>query len=190
MDVAKLCSVVGREHTVRELLDDASLARRSGFAVMVPTTAGTGAEATPNSIVAVPEKALKVGIVSDEMLPDAVVLDGELLRGLPAGVAASTGVDALCHAIECFTSRKATPFSDLYALEALRLIFDNIEPACLEAGDMAAKNAMLRAAYYAGRGHFLFRHHGGACAQLPAGRKVPHSSWRGQRHAADAGHAL
>ena len=150
MDVAKLCSVVGREHTVRELLDDASLARRSGFAVMVPTTAGTGAEATPNSIVAVPEKALKVGIVSDEMLPDAVVLDGELLRGLPAGVAASTGVDALCHAIECFTSRKATPFSDLYALEALRLIFDNIEPACLEAGDMAAKNAMLRAAYYAG----------------------------------------
>lgn len=150
MDVAKLCSVLSGEHTVRDLLADASLARRTVLTVMVPTTAGTGAEATPNSIVLVPEEELKVGIVSSQMLPDAVILDGEMLHGLPRHIAASTGVDALCHAIECFTSKKATPFSDLFAIEALKLIFANIESACLDEEDIQAKSAMLLAAYYAG----------------------------------------
>ena len=117
---------------------------------MIPTTAGTGAEATPNAIVAVPERQLKVGIVSREMIPDTVILDGESIRTLPARVAASTGIDALCHAIECYTSRKATPFSDLYAMEALRLIFKNIEAACLDPDATEAKDAMLLAAYYGG----------------------------------------
>lgn len=150
MDVAKLCSVLGSRHTVRDLLADASLARHTVFSVMIPTTAGTGAEATPNSIVLVPEQETKVGIVSSEMLPDAVILDGEMLRGLPKHIAASTGVDALCHAIECFTSKKATPFSDLFALAALKLIFSSIESACLNSEDTQAKGAMLLAAYYAG----------------------------------------
>lgn len=150
MDVAKLCSVLGDKYTVRDLLAEPTLAKRTGFTVMIPTTAGTGAEATPNSIVIVPEKELKVGIVSSEMLPDAVILDGEMLRSLPKHIAASTGVDALCHAIECFTSKKATPFSNLFAMEALKLIFANIESACFNPEDIQAKSAMLLAAYYAG----------------------------------------
>lgn len=117
---------------------------------MIPTTAGTGAEATPNAIVLVPEKELKVGIVCEEMIPDAVILDGEMIRRLPAHIAASTGVDALCHAIECYTSKKATPFSNLYAMEALKLIFANIEAACLDPEALESKSAMLLAAYYAG----------------------------------------
>ena len=151
MDIAKLCSIAadGR-YTIKDLLDDPSRGKKTVKTVMIPTTAGTGAEATPNAIVAVPEKELKVGIVCAEMIPDAVILDGEMIRRLPPAIAASTGVDALCHAIECYTSRKATPFSDLFAQEALKLIFPHIERACLDPDAIESKNAMLLAAFYAG----------------------------------------
>ena len=149
MDVAKLCSVAAGT-TVAELLEKPSLAKKTVYTIMVPTTAGTGAEATPNAIVAVPEKELKVGIVSDEMIPDAVVLDESLLRHLPTHIAASTGIDALCHAVECYTSLKATPLSDMFALEAARLIFQNIEAACLHPEDRESVSAMQLGAYYAG----------------------------------------
>lgn len=151
MDAAKLCSILADGRwSVKDLLDDPSRGRRTVRSVMIPTTAGTGAEATPNAIVAVPEKELKVGIVCEEMIPDAVILDGEMIARLPAHIAASTGVDALCHAIECYTSRKATPLSNLYALEALRLIIPHIEKACLDPKAAQSRDAMLLAAYYAG----------------------------------------
>ena len=117
---------------------------------MIPTTAGTGAEATPNAIVAVPEQALKVGIVNDEMIPDYVILDADLIRQLPRPIAASTGIDALAHALECFTGKKATPFSDLFAMKALELIFHNIEAACNCPGAASAKENMLLASFYGG----------------------------------------
>ena len=88
--------------------------------MMIPTTAGTGSEATPNSIVAIPEKELKVGIVNEKMIADYVILDGEVIKNLPEKIAASTGVDALAHAVECYTSLKANPFSDMFAMEAFR----------------------------------------------------------------------
>lgn len=150
MDIAKLCSILPEDVTVKDLLDDPTRGHKIIRSVMIPTTAGTGAEATPNAIVAVPEKELKVGIVCEAMIPDAVILDGEMIRRLPAHIAASTGVDALCHAIECYTSKKATPFSDLYALEALKLIFAHMERACLDPDALEDKSAMLLAAFYAG----------------------------------------
>ena len=118
--------------------------------VCVTTTAGTGSEATPNSIVAVPEEQLKVGIVNPEMIADAVILDGNMIRRLPRKIAASTGIDALCHAIECYTSAKANPFSDLFAMQALRLIFRNLEKACDDPDALDAKEKMMQAAFYAG----------------------------------------
>ncbi|MDD6142236.1 MAG: iron-containing alcohol dehydrogenase [bacterium] len=151
MDIAKLCSILASgESTVADLLANPAIGKKTVRSIMIPTTAGTGAEATPNAIVLVPEKELKVGIVCEEMIPDAVILDGDMIRRLPAHIAASTGVDALCHAIECYTSRKATPFSNLYAMEALKLIFANIEAACLDPEALESKSAMLLAAYYAG----------------------------------------
>lgn len=84
---------------------------------MIPTTAGTGSEATPNAIVAVPEQELKVGIVSDAMIADNVLLDPLMIKNLPRKIAAATGVDALAHAIECYTSNKANPISDTFAHE-------------------------------------------------------------------------
>lgn len=151
MDIAKLASILATdEYGVRDLLDNPLLGKKCIRSLMIPTTAGTGAEATPNSIVAVPEKELKVGIVNPAMIADAVILDAEMIRSLPGKIAAATGVDALAHAIECFTSKKANPFSDTFALEALDLILNNIEAACDDPDALDAKNKMLIAAFYAG----------------------------------------
>ena len=151
MDTAKLASILSTDkYQVKDLLEHPEWGEKQIKTIMIPTTAGTGAEATPNAIVAVPEKKLKVGIVNTQMLSDYVILDGEMIYGLPQKIAASTGVDALAHAIECFTSRKSNPFSDMFALQALELILENIEAACENARNMDAKNAMLLGSFYAG----------------------------------------
>ena len=151
MDAAKLASIlVTDEYGVKELLDDPGRAKKCVPIILIPTTAGTGAEVTPNAIVAVPEKELKVGIVNENMIADYVILDARMIKNLPRKIAAATGVDALAHCIECFTSNKANPFSDLYALEGLDLILNNIEKACDDPEAMTEKNRMQIAAYYGG----------------------------------------
>lgn len=151
LDAAKLASVlVTDEYGVKELLETPSRAQKCVPIILIPTTAGTGAEVTPNAIVAVPEKSLKVGIVNENMIADYVILDARMIKNLPRKIAAATGVDALAHCIECYTSNKANPFSDLYALEGLDLILNNIMDACNDPEAMAAKNKMQIAAYYGG----------------------------------------
>jgi alcohol dehydrogenase class IV len=151
IDIAKLCSVLSDGiYSVYDLLQNPSLGKKKILSIMIPTTAGTGAEATPNAIVTLPEKELKVGIVCNEMIPDAVILDGKLIRDLPAPIASSTGIDALCHAIECYTSKAASPFSNMFAMEAIKLIFPNIEKACTDTEAIESKSLMLLAAFYAG----------------------------------------
>lgn len=151
MDVAKLASVmIGSDYKVRDLLDNQKIMKKGIKTLMIPTTAGTGSEATPNSIVSMPEKELKVGIVNSELMADYVILDEVMIRNLPRNIAAATGLDALTHAIECFTSNKANPFSDTFALEALDLILNNIERSCDDPYAYDAKNAMLIGAFYAG----------------------------------------
>ena len=115
MDAAKLASVlVTDEYGVKELLDDPGRAKKCVPIILIPTTAGTGAEVTPNAIVAVPEKELKVGIVNENMIADYVILDARMIKNLPRKIAAATGVDALAHCIECFTSNKANPLGGKY----------------------------------------------------------------------------
>jgi alcohol dehydrogenase class IV len=151
MDVAKLASILATdEYTVKELLDNPLLAKKQVTSLMIPSTAGTGAEATPNAIVGVPEKELKIGIVNPEMIADFVLLDGRMIKNLPKPIAAATGVDALCHAIECFTSAKANPISDTFALEALDLIMNNIIESCTNPEALEAKSKMLLGSFYAG----------------------------------------
>ena len=151
MDIAKLASLLKTdEYGVKELLDTPLRAHKCVPTLMIPTTAGTGAEVTPNAIVGVPEKELKIGIVNENMIADYVILDARMIKNLPRKIAAATGVDALAHCIECFTSNKANPFSDLYALEGLDLILNNIEKACDDPEAMAEKNRMQIAAYYGG----------------------------------------
>lgn len=151
MDTAKLASILMTDdYGIKELLDNPNRAKKCIKTLMIPTTAGTGAEATPNAIVAVPEKQLKVGIVNTAMIADYVILDAAMIRKLPRKIAAATGVDALAHAIECWTSNKATPFSDTFAMQALDMILNNIEAACDDPDAMEAKNQMQIASFYAG----------------------------------------
>jgi alcohol dehydrogenase len=151
MDAAKLAAVLkGASYTVHELVKDPTLAKKCMKTVMLPTTCGTGSEATCNSIVLVPEEELKVGIVNDALIPDYVVLDPDLIAKLPKKIIAATGVDALAHCVECFTSNKANPFSDTYAIAAAKLIFSALKRAYADAGDMEAKTDMMLGAFYAG----------------------------------------
>lgn len=107
MDIAKLASLLKtNEYGVKELLDAPLRAHKCVPTLMIPTTAGTGAEATPNAIVAVPEKEVKIGIVNPEMIADYVILDPIMIKKLPAKVCASTGVDACATPLRCWTSNK------------------------------------------------------------------------------------
>lgn len=151
MDTAKLASILATDqYTVKDLLDNPLKARKVIPSMMIPTTAGTGAEVTFNAIVAVPEESVKIGIVNPEMAADYVILDANMIKNLPRKIAAATGVDALCHAVECFTSKKSNPFSDFFALEAADLIFNNLEKSCDDKNAMKEKEAMQIAAFYAG----------------------------------------
>lgn len=151
MDTAKVLAVLFTNPAYAEdILNPALIINRGITTVFIPTTAGTGSEATPNSIVVVPEKELKVGIVNSNFIPDCVILDAEMTLKLPPSVTASTGIDAFCHAIECFISKKANPFSDMYALKAISLIAKNIRKAYSNGSDMSARENMLLAAFYGG----------------------------------------
>lgn len=118
--------------------------------IQVPTTAGTGSEVTPIAIVTTPSNEKK-GVVSSLLLPDIALLDGDLTLGLPPHVTAATGIDAMVHAIEAFTSRhKKNPISDALAVKALALLSANIRTAVDHGGDRAARAAMLQGATLAG----------------------------------------
>lgn len=151
MDAAKLCSVLkDASYTVKDLLQDSTLAKKQIKTIMIPTTCGTGSEATCNAIVAIPEEQSKKGIVNDSMIPDYVILDAQMIQKLPKSIVAATGVDALAHCVECFTSKKATPLSDLYAMQGAKLIFKNIREAYDNPDNMEAKSNMLLGAFYGG----------------------------------------
>lgn len=120
--------------------------------VLVPTTAGTGSEVTPVSIITVGENE-KRGVSSPLILPDLAVLDPELTLGLPPAITAATGVDAMVHAIEAYTSKNANnnPISRTLAREALRLLGANIETAVFDGSNLAARSAMLLGSMLAGQ---------------------------------------
>ena len=190
MDTAKLTSIlIDNEHTVKDLLESPVQVKKGCKTLMIPTTAGTGAEATPNAIVAVPEQELKVGIVNAEMIADYVILDAVMIKFLPRNIAAATGLDALTHAVECYTSNKANPFSDLFALQALDMIMNNIENACNEPNDIPAKEIMLLASFYRAC-HHTHGDYSGPCAELPPRRQISHSAWCFQRHPARSCHEI
>ncbi len=119
--------------------------------IQVPTTAGTGSEVTMVAIVTTGEST-KAGVVSRALLADHVVLDAQLTVGLPAHVTAATGIDAMVHAIEAYTSaRLKNPLSDMVARQALGLMAPNIEKATHQGDDLEARSAMLLGAMLAGQ---------------------------------------
>jgi len=119
--------------------------------VCVPTTSGTGSEATRTSVLTSPDGA-KVWLWGDELKPLLVVLDPALTAGLPAGLTAATGIDALVHAIEASTNANANEANDLYCHRAITLVVQNLRRAVETPRDLAARAGLQWAATFAGIG--------------------------------------
>jgi alcohol dehydrogenase class IV len=144
LDMTKLLAArMTNDCSVSEFLGTEKVKKPALPTVLIPTTAGTGSEVTPNAIVTLPDQELKVGIVSKYFLPDLVILDVELTAGLPPKLTASTGMDAFIHSLESFISTKANPLSDTFALRSMRLIGRSIRKAFSHGDDLEARHAML-----------------------------------------------
>jgi alcohol dehydrogenase class IV len=152
MDVAKLVAVLaGSEQPLTEMYGIGKVSGRRLPLVQVPTTAGTGSEVTNIAIVTTGETT-KMGVVAPQLYADLAVLDASLTVGLPSMVTAATGIDAMVHAVEAYTSRhKKNPLSDLLARQALSLLSANIVKACENGHDLDARQAMLLGACLAGQ---------------------------------------
>ena len=152
MDVAKLLAVLIKgEQQLAEIYGVDQISGGRLPLIQVPTTAGTGSEATMVSIITTGETT-KAGVVSRTLLADKIILDAKLTLGLPAAVTAATGIDAMVHAIEAYTSvRLKNPLSDMLAREALRLMADNISTAVKQGDNLQAREAMLLGAMLAGQ---------------------------------------
>ena len=152
MDVAKLAALLAGSG---EDIDDAwGVGNAKGPRlplILVPTTAGTGSEVTPVSIITVSGDE-KRGVSSPVILPDLAILDPELTLGLPAPITAATGIDAMVHAIEAYASKSANnnAMSRMLAIEALRLLGANIEMAVNQGSNIEARSAMLLGSMLAG----------------------------------------
>ncbi len=116
----------------------------------VPTTAGTGSEVTIAAVVSDPSTTRKFAIMDTALVPKAAALDGALMTGLPAPITAATGMDALTHAVEAYLSRNRTVKTDAEALEATRLIMQNLPTAVHQGSNLEARQAMALASYKAG----------------------------------------
>jgi alcohol dehydrogenase len=152
MDVAKLVAVLaGSGQAIAEIYGIGNVVGSRLPLVQVPTTAGTGSEITNIAIVTT-GATTKSGIVAPQLYADVAVLDAMLTLGLPPLVTAATGIDAMVHAIEAYTSKhKKNPMSDMLARQALSLLSANLLVACRDGGNLAARQAMLLGACYAGQ---------------------------------------
>ncbi|MBU2980043.1 iron-containing alcohol dehydrogenase [Alteromonas sp. C1M14] len=152
MDVAKLIALLTQnQQSLASMYGVNKVTANRLPLILVPTTAGTGSEVTPISIITTGETT-KSGVVSPRLLPDMAILDAELTTGLPPHVTAATGIDAMVHAIEAFTSKhKKNVYSDMLAKQALTLLSQNIL-AVVEHGDnVTARSNMLLGALLAGQ---------------------------------------
>ncbi|HUX20048.1 MAG TPA: iron-containing alcohol dehydrogenase [Spirochaetia bacterium] len=151
LDAAKILSVLRtNELGVREIIGT-DLVKRAGTPLcLIPTTAGTGSEVSPNAIVTIPEEELKIAAVSPFLLPTFSIVDPSLTLTAPKGVTAATGMDAFIHSFESYLSKKANPMSDMYALESIRLISRSILEAYESGSSLKARENMMYGSLYGG----------------------------------------
>ena len=151
LDTTKILAVLEtNNNSIKEILGT-DLVKYPGIpTVLIPTTAGTGSEVTPNAIVTLPEEQLKIGMVSRYLLPKLVIVDPSLTIGLPKSVTASTGMDAFIHSLESYISNKANPISDMFALRSIKLISSSIVEAYQNGGSIRARENMILGSLYGG----------------------------------------
>ena len=151
IDLAKIAAVMVKNDADLRDLVGINLVKNPGLPTMfIPTTAGTGSEATNISILNDVERGVKLGIVSEYMFADLVLIDPELTMSLPPKVTSWTGLDALIHAIEAYVSRAATPITDALAARSIELIAQYLRRAYAVGTDTEAREGMLTASLLAG----------------------------------------
>lgn len=153
MDIAKLISLlIGTEQDIENIWGVGNAKGPRLPLILIPTTAGTGSEVTPISIITI-EDDQKKGVSSPIILPDLAVLDPELTLSLPSAITAATGIDAMVHAIESYTSNNQNnnPISKLLAIESLKLLGTSIETAVFDGHNIEARSNMLLGSMMAGQ---------------------------------------
>ncbi len=151
LDITKVASIlVTNTGNVKEYFGVEQVPLAGLPTILIPTTAGTGSEVTNIAILSVDEDKIKVGVVSRHMFTQVALLDPELTVGLPPSITAATGLDALIHGIEAFTSRNGNPMTDLLAIEGIKLISENLRTAYADGDNIEARTAVLRGALYTG----------------------------------------
>lgn len=154
MDCAKgICAKAAHPRkTVRQLQGLLRVHKRVPMLITVPTTSGTGSETTVAAVITDAATHHKATILDLVLIPTFAVLDPELTVTLPPDLTATTGMDALCHAVEAYTNRRYnTKYEDILAVRAVRLIYDNLQAAYEDGSDLVARENMQLAAFYAGR---------------------------------------
>lgn len=151
MDAAKLVALLAGSDERLETVYGVGMVKGKRLPLfLVPTTSGTGSEVTPIAIVTT-GTGEKKGVVSATLLPDLAILDATLTVGLPTHVTAATGIDAMVHATEAYTSKRLkNPISDCLAREAMRLLSQNIHQVCRQGDNLTARENMLIGACLAG----------------------------------------
>lgn len=150
LDTAKAVAVLARHGGAMRDYKVPAAVHSALPVIAIPTTAGTGSEVTRAAVItdtATEEKMLCMGL---GLVPEAALVDYELTLSMPRRLTADTGIDSLCHALEAYVSRRANPFTDGIALNALRAISRHIRTACDEPGNRAAREAMMLAATWGG----------------------------------------
>jgi alcohol dehydrogenase len=153
MDIAKAVAVLAANN--KKAADYLGLNKVPGPGlpkIMVPTTAGTGSEVTFTSVFVRQNLKKKEGMNSPYLYPELALLDPTLTLSLPPVATASTGVDALCHAIESYTSVNASPMSEMFSLEAIQLISSSLRTCVHDGANLEAREKMLLGSLYAGLG--------------------------------------
>lgn len=153
IDTAKAIGIIFNNPDYKEvktLVGVADTKNRSLPIIAIPTTAGTAAEVTINYVITDEEEVVKLVCVDPNDIPVLSIIDTELMAAMPASTAAATGLDALTHAMECYITRGAWEMSDMYALQAMKLIYENLESAVTK--DRDAMEKMALAQYIAGMG--------------------------------------
>ena len=151
MDIAKVAAVMATNEGPITKYFGIDLIPKPGLpTIMVPTTAGTGSEVTPIAILSDEGEKLKKGIVSAYLFPSVALLDPELTLGLPPGITAATGMDALIHAIEAYTSVNATDITDMLAFRAMELLYHAIRSAYANGKNLEARSKMMEGSLLAG----------------------------------------
>ncbi|WP_027554096.1 iron-containing alcohol dehydrogenase [Bradyrhizobium sp. Cp5.3] len=151
MDLAKLVAVLGGgRQKLHDVVGPDKVASREVLLVQVPTTSGTGSEGGIRALVTDPATENKLAVQSRFMLADLAVVDPDLTMTVPPQVTAATGVDALAHCVEAFTSRKAHPAIDLYAIEGIRLVGRYLRRAVADGSDREARAGLSLASLYGG----------------------------------------